>query len=219
MIFEIDNVELNFKNKNILNGIYLKAETGNVTGILGSNDCGKSSLLNIAFGNLKAKYKLIRIDKTPILKPLYQTGLVGLLTQYNFTPNQMKIKRAFRLFNVEWQRFIETFDSIKIDKNNKLNTLSGGERRLLETYLILKGRFKIIFLDEPFSHLAPIHIEKIKALITSEKQHKIIVITDHMHRHIIDVSDTIYLLKNGCTKLVNKLTELEDYKYLSTLQK
>jgi len=55
LIFELDNVELYFKNKRILNGIYLKAETGKVTAILGENGCGKSSLLNIAFGNLKPK--------------------------------------------------------------------------------------------------------------------------------------------------------------------
>ena len=59
MIFEIDNVELYFKNKRILNGIYLKAETGKVTAILGRNGCGKSSLLDIAFGTLKSKYKWI----------------------------------------------------------------------------------------------------------------------------------------------------------------
>ena len=49
MILEIDNIELSFKNKRILNGIYLKAETGKITGILGSNGSGKTSLLNIMF--------------------------------------------------------------------------------------------------------------------------------------------------------------------------
>ncbi|WP_417871864.1 ATP-binding cassette domain-containing protein [Winogradskyella sp.] len=47
MILEVDNIELNFKNKRILSGIYLKAETEKVTAILGSNGCGKSSLLDI----------------------------------------------------------------------------------------------------------------------------------------------------------------------------
>lgn len=63
MVFELDNVELFFKNKRILNGIYLKAEIGKVTGILGRNGYGKSSLLTIFFGGLKPKYKLLRINK------------------------------------------------------------------------------------------------------------------------------------------------------------
>lgn len=215
MIFEVDNVELYFKEKRVLNGIYLKAETGKVTGILGSNGCGKSCLLNIAFGNLKPKYKLIRLNGKPILKPLYQTKLVGYLPQYNFILNSIKVKNVFNLFKVSWHDFIAVFENFEIFKNSKINKLSGGERRLIETYIILKSDKKIIFLDEPFSHLAPLYIKKIKTLIFEEKKHKIVIITDHMYRQIIDISNTIYLIKNGHTKLINDLKELEDYKYLN----
>ncbi|MCF7568465.1 ABC transporter ATP-binding protein [Sabulilitoribacter arenilitoris] len=216
MILEIDNVELYFKVKRILNGVYLKTETGKITGILGSNGCGKSCLLKIIFGSLKPKYKFVRIDSKPILKPLYQTKLVAYLPQHHFVPNSMRIKTAFKLFKVSWNNFIADFESFSIFKNVSFNKLSGGERRLIETYIILKSDKKIILLDEPFSHLAPLHIEKVKALISKEKQHKIIIITDHMYRHIIDTSDNIYLIKGGHTKLINDLTELEDYKYLSS---
>lgn len=215
MILEIDNVELYFKEKRILNGIYLKAETGKTTGILGSNGCGKSCLLKIIFGSLKPKYKLIRINSKAVLKPLYQTKLVAYLPQHHFIPNRIKVRTAFKLFKVSWENFIVDFESFSVFKNQNLNKLSGGERRLIETYIILKSDRKIVLLDEPFSHLAPLHIEKIKKLITAEKQHKSIIITDHMYRHIIDTSDNIYLIKGGHTKLINDLTELEDYKYLS----
>ena len=60
MILEIDNVELYFSNKRILNGIYLKAETGKVTGILGCNGSGKSCLMNIIFYR---PFKIIYVDK------------------------------------------------------------------------------------------------------------------------------------------------------------
>ena len=215
MIIEIDNVELYFKTKRILNGIYLKAETGTVTGILGNNGSGKSCLLNIFFGSLNPKYKLIRIDGKPILKPFYLTKLITYLPQYHFIPNTIKIKSVFKLFNISWDHFISVFETFSIYKNIKFNMLSGGERRLLETYIILKSDRKIILLDEPFSHLAPLHIEKVKALISEEKQHKAIIITDHMYRHIVDVSDSLYLIKDGHTKRIDNLIELEDYKYLS----
>lgn len=218
MIFELDSVELYFKKKRILSGIYLKGETGKVTGILGSNGCGKSCLLHIAFGSLKPKYKLIKVDNTPILKPLYITKKVAILSQLNFTPNQMKIKNVFSCFKLNWKDFKNTFEGIHISKEMRLNRFSGGERRLIETYIILKSKASIIFLDEPFAHIAPLHIEIIKDIISEEKQQKVIIITDHLYQHIIDVSDTIYLLKNGCTKLIDKLTELEDYKYISALK-
>ncbi|GFZ87110.1 ABC transporter ATP-binding protein [Aquaticitalea lipolytica] len=215
MILEIDSIELYFSSKRILNGVYLKAETGKVTGILGSNGSGKSCLMNIIFGSLQPKYKLIRIDNEPILKPLYTINCVGFLPQHALTPNNIKVKTVFKLFRLDWLEFITVFESFSLFKNSKINSLSGGERRVLETYLILKSKNEIVILDEPFSHIAPLYIEKFKRLIAIEKQTKAIIITDHYFRDVIDTSDELYLLKNGCTKLINNLEELEDYKYLS----
>ncbi len=214
MIFEIDNVELYFKNKRILNGIYLKAETGQVTAVLGRNGCGKSSLLNIVFGNLKPKYMLIRLDNKPLLKPLYATGFAKYLPQYNFIPTGMKLSRVFKLFDLDWNLFIENFEAFSIYESVKFKVLSGGERRLVETYIILKTASQIVILDEPFSHISPLYIERLKKLITEEKKHKAIIISDHMYQHIIDASNTIYLLKNGTTKKIENLIDLETYNYL-----
>ncbi len=215
MIFELDNVELYFKSKRILNGIYLKAETGKVTGLLGSNGCGKSCLLDIAFGNLNPKYKLVRIDSKPVTKALYKTGLVKYLPQYHFIPNRMKLRQVFKLYEVNWDVFSDEYQAFYSYKNQRFNTLSGGERRFIEAYLILKCQSQLVLLDEPFSHLSPLYVETLKEIIVKEKAHKTIIVTDHMYRHIIDLSDTIYLLKNGTTKRIKNIKELEDYNYLS----
>lgn len=217
MVFEIDNIELYFKCKRILSGIYLKAEVGKTTAILGSNGCGKSCLLNIVFGNLKSKYKLVRLDNKPILKPLYKTGLVKFLPQYHFIPNRMRLPNIFKLYDLNWEAFISKFESFSKYQGEKIGHLSGGERRIVETYIILKSKSKLVLLDEPFSHIAPIFVEHIKQIISEEKKHKAIIITDHLYKHIIDAADSIYLLKNGTTKKIEHLAELEDYKYISQL--
>ncbi|MFY0714575.1 ATP-binding cassette domain-containing protein [Seonamhaeicola sp. NFXS20] len=216
MILEIDNIELYFKKKLILNGIYLKIETGEITGILGSNGCGKSCLLNIIFGNLKPKYKLVRINSKPILEPLYKTKLVSYLPQYNFISKYIKLKTAFKLYKVNWEVFTKHFETLSIYKNTKFGLLSGGEQRIIEIYLILKTSGHIVLLDEPFNGVAPLHVEKIKNLIKLEKNQKCIILTDHRYSDVIDVCNKLYLIKNGCTKLINNLTELEDYKYLNS---
>lgn len=215
MILEVDNVELYFSEKKILNGIYLKAETGKVTGILGRNGCGKTSLLSIIFGSLNPKYKLIRLDGQPILKPLYLTNKIALLPQHELAPNNLKIKAIFKVMKVDWFEFITVFESFSFYSDSKINTLSGGERRVLETYLILKSQKDIILLDEPFSNISPLYIEKFKNLIQIEKKSKAIIITDHYFHDVIETSDDLYLLKNGCTKLIHNLEELEDYRYLN----
>lgn len=166
MLFELDNVELYFKNKRILSGIYLKAETGKVTGILGRNGCGKTSLLDIAFGNLKPKYKLIRIDNKPILKPLFKTGFVKYLPQYDSAPKNFKLYRIFEVFEINWGTFSERFEEFSTYKNHKFGNLSGGQRRFIEIYIILKTKSEIVFLDEPFNGISPLMIEGVKALIS-----------------------------------------------------
>ena len=215
MVLEVDNIELNFENKRTLSGIYLRAETGKVTSILGSNGCGKSSLLNIIFGNLKAKYKLVRVDGKVVLKPLYKTGIIKYLPQYHFIPTGISIKTAFKLFGVDWKAFVKTFRTFEGYAAYKINKLSGGERRVIETYIVLKSKSSITILDEPFSHIAPLYIEIIKTLIEEEKKQKIILISDHLYKHFIESSDSIYLLKNASTKAIKNIKELEDYRYLS----
>jgi len=145
---------------------------------------------------------------------LYTTGLAKYLPQYNFIPTGMKLSRAFKLFDLDWNLFIENFEAFSIYESVKFKVLSGGERRLVETYIILKTASQIVILDEPFSHISPLYIERIKKLITEEKKHKAIIISDHMYQHIIDASNTIYLLKNGTTKKIENLIDLETYNYL-----
>lgn len=214
MILEIDNVELSFSGKKILNGIYLKAETGKVTGILGSNGCGKTCLLNIIFGSLQPKYKLIRLNGQAVMRPLYQTKHVAFLPQHSLIPKNLKISTVFKLLKVDWFVFIERFPNFSFFKDTSINILSGGEQRIIETYLILGSPKKIVLLDEPFSNIAPLDVAKFKELIQIEKKTKAIIVTDHYFQDVIETSDDLYLLKNGCTKYINRLEELEDYQYL-----
>lgn len=216
-ILEIDNVELNFGVTEILKAIYFKAEKGKVTGILGSNGSGKTSLLRIIFGELKPNNKLIRIDSKPILTPLYKKGIIKFLPQFHIIPKEMTLEKGFKYFNASVTNFLIDFPSFTPLSKNRFSTFSGGEKRLIETYIILTSNAKIVLLDEPFSHLAPLYIQKLKELIEQEKKNKIIIITDHLYREILDVSDEIYLLKNGWSRLIKSPEELIQYKYINSL--
>lgn len=215
MVVEIDNVELSFSDKLLLNGIYLKAETGRITGILGGNGCGKTSLLNILFGSLEAKTKLIRIDNKPHLKPLFQSGIARYLPQHPYIPGHLKLKTVFGLFKISWEEFLRDFKNFKAYEKFTVKELSGGERRVIEAYLIIRSKAEIILLDEPFTHLAPVYVEKFTRILKIEAKTKAIIITDHMFHHVIDLADDLYFLQNGHIQLIKDPLELEDFKYLN----
>lgn len=214
-MLEVDNVEKYYDSVQILYGVYLKAEEGQVTGILGSNGCGKSTLLKIIFGTLPSKYKLIKIDGKVLHQKMYTAGIAKYLPQHHFIPDFLAIQKALQLYGVTETDFKAFFVEENFDLTQKFGKLSGGQRRIVEVFLTIKSTSRIILLDEPFSHIAPIQIERIKELIQTEKKHKIIVITDHLYREITEVSDVLYLIKNGSSKRVQQLTDLEDYKYIS----
>ncbi|MGJ8658660.1 MAG: ATP-binding cassette domain-containing protein [Cellulophaga fucicola] len=214
MIVEIDNVELFFGQKIILSAIYLKGETGSVTGILGKNGCGKTSLLKILFGNLSPKNKNIRIDGKHQKKTLFSASLIAYLPQHQLIPKNLTTSRIFNLFKVSWIDFIAEFDTFSLYEKTKINKLSSGEIRVIETYLILKSRKKIILLDEPFSFISPIHIEKIKNIINTQKKESVIIITDHYYNDILEISDTLFFLKNGYSKPINSKEDLKKEGYI-----
>ncbi|WP_323027704.1 ATP-binding cassette domain-containing protein [Gelidibacter japonicus] len=215
MIIELDNVELNFNKRRILYGIYLKAETGQVVGLLGRNGSGKSCLLQVLFGSLQPKYKFIKLDGQPLIKPLYTLNIASYLPQHHLAPDHIRVQTLFQILKLDWGEFIGHFENFQVHHNSKINRLSGGERRVVETYAVLKQKGDIVLLDEPFSNISPLYLDNIKNLITTEKAHKIIIITDHYYRDVIDISDALYLLNNGCTRKTDKLEDLEDYNYLN----
>jgi ABC-type lipopolysaccharide export system ATPase subunit len=94
-------------------------------------------------------------------------------------PNLFSLKKGFYFFDVSLDAFLNDSPNFKDLNNNRFSEFSGGERRVIEAYIFIKSKSEIILLDEPFSHLAPLYIEKIKELITLEKQN------DYYHRSFI----------------------------------
>ena len=83
-ILEIDSVELSFGDRRILSGVYLAVETGGVTAVLGRNGCGKSCLMKILCGSLRADFRSMRIDG--VWHDRFRADEVRYLAQQGFIP-------------------------------------------------------------------------------------------------------------------------------------
>ncbi|MDT0644602.1 hypothetical protein RM553_17315 [Zunongwangia sp. F363] len=114
-----------------------------------------------------------------------------------------------------WILLLRHFLKIGKHADAKFDKLSGGERRLTEVFIIVCSSAEIILLDEPFTHLSPLYIEKITELLQKEKQKKAIIVTDHMYRYILNLADNIYLIKNNCSMLIRDREELEEHNYIT----
>jgi len=210
---EIDSVLLEFNLRKILSDVYLKCETGKITGLLGRNGNGKTCLMNIICGNLEPQSKSIRFDNVTMLISSKRPDLLLYLPQFNFIPEHLTLERIFTDFEIDFIAFEKLFPDIGINYKSPIKHLSGGHRRIIEIFVIMKSKTQFVLLDEPFSHIMPLHIEKMKELIVEEKQNKGILITDHLYQHITSISDSLYVLTNGKTFLTKHISDLEKLGY------
>ena len=210
---EADGIQLYFSNRKVLSDVYIKCETGKVTGLLGRNGQGKSCLMQVIYGSLQIDIKSVRFDGRYVAKPYQRSDLLLYMPQFNFIPGKLTIKRVFEDFDLLYGDFEEMFPTGIISDKARLESLSGGQRRLIELYIIIKAQSQFAMLDEPFSHLSPVQIDRVKQLIEDEKRNKGFLITDHMFRHVSDIADSIYLLANGKVHLTASFEDLEYHGY------
>lgn len=209
---EVDGIQLEYNGRKILSDIYLKCETGKITGLLGRNGQGKSCLMKIIYGSLKCE-KSVRFDNIIQYEAFKRPDLLRYLPQFNFIPKALSLKRVFSDFNLDYPAFANRFPEFKESYSKPFRILSGGERKLVELYVIVKSKSQFAMLDEPFTHLNPVQIEKAQAFLLEEKENKGLLITDHMYRHITQICDNLYVLLNGKTHLIKSLEEIETLGY------
>ena len=210
---EIDSVILEFNMKRVLQDVYLKSETGKITGLLGRNGSGKACFMNIIYGELVPNDKSIRLDGKSIVNGYRYPEILRYLPQFGFIPKSLTVKRIFKDFKLDFREFLYEFPEFEKYHNTNFKKLSGGEQRIIEIYSILASETKFCMLDEPFSQVMPIHVETIKNLIVREKKNKGIIITDHLYKHIIDICDNLYVINNGKTYLTKGLQDIEKLGY------
>jgi len=212
-ILEIDSVILEYGNKRILQDVYLKIETGSITGLLGRNGSGKTCLMNIIYGKLIPAEKSVRLNNKYNTRKHFSKEILTYLPQFNFIPKSLTIERIFKDYKIDFSNFLIYFPEFEKYYKSKIKLLSGGEQRIIEIYVILLSDTKFCMLDEPFSQVMPKHIETIKKIIINEKDKKGIIITDHLFEHIIDICNEIYVINNGTTILIKDIDEIEKLGY------
>lgn len=213
----LDGIFFKIPKLGILEGVYLKAESGQITAIIGKNGSGKSTLLKVAAGQIRATAGITIIDG----KRIHNKSLtkrfrkIGYLPQDSMLPRDISVKRLIK--NLPESDKLSEDPLIQKIYKQKVIQLSGGEKRYLEVAILFNFDRKYILLDEPFTGVEPVIIDLIIDRIREEaKNGKGILLTDHMHRYVSVVADKGYLLHNKqCYDLDgNFTTELKKMGYL-----
>ena len=209
---ECDSVALNFGLQKILSSVYVKCLSGEIVGLLGRNGSGKSSLMRIIHGTQSSESKSVRINDE-LLNGLTR-NTIAYLPQRHFIPTFLTIAEAYKIYNVNSDIVVDIFKEFKSHLQKKPGSLSGGILRIFEIFLVAGLPSKFILFDEPFSGIMPIHIEQLKLFMTQLKIEKGVVITDHLYKHVTEISDRVYVLVNGKTYPITNHSQLHYYGYV-----
>ena len=195
----------------MVNDVSLTIRSGSVVGLLGPNGAGKTTTFYMITGLVKPDVGEVYLDDQDISQlPVYLRARLGL----NYLPQESSVFRKLsvgenimailelveRDKNRRVQRMEELLAELNISslKDQRADSLSGGQRRRLEITRALVTSPSFILLDEPFAGLDPIVVLEIQKIITNLKERGIgVVLTDHNTRETLGVCDFIYLLDNG----------------------
>lgn len=211
---DVNNLRLEYGFNRVLWNTCLHCETGQVVGILGRNGGGKSCLMKVIYGELLLKDQYVAIDGKALLTRERRSEDMHYLLQQNFVLPGLSVEQVFNDFGADFGHFVKDFPDFEGTARKRMKAFSTGERRIIEVYVVLTSDSKFCLLDEPFSFMMPLHVQKMKEVICREKSRKGIVITDHYFEDVIDISDELFILRGGKTWRVKGREDLELLGYI-----
>src|SRR5690606_12691047 len=144
-----DSIELNFGPKRILSSVYMKCESGKITGLLGINGAGKSCLMKVVFGAMVPEHRSIRVDDRPLSRGYMRRRMIAYLPQDRLIPHWLTVREALKLYGVHRDELCERFPDLCDWLCLKPSALPGGWRRIIETMMVLRSPGEFCLLDEP----------------------------------------------------------------------
>lgn len=212
MYIETNQLVKSYKGRNVVDGVSLRVDQGQVVGLLGPNGAGKTTTFYMIVGLEKPNGGQIFINGEDVTTlPMYKRSKYGL----GYLPQEASI---FRKLTVEEnlmaileiknnltseerkQKVEDLLEELHVGhvRDRKGSQLSGGERRRVEIARALATDPAFILLDEPFAGVDPIAVADIQEIIGYLRDRGIgVLITDHNVRETLSIVDQAYILNEG----------------------
>ncbi|MFY8055920.1 MAG: ABC transporter ATP-binding protein [Limnohabitans sp.] len=222
-LLDIQDLRAGYGKAEVLHGLNLQANKGQVITVIGPNGAGKSTLLNGLMGLLPTQGALYYNGENISELTLEERVLMGiaLVPEKRELFGTMTVEdnlelggfRQMRLGNAQWRQRIDDvyslFPRLKERRLQLAGTLSGGERQMLAVGRSLMSRPEVLMLDEPSLGLAPLIVKEIFSIIETLRQTGVtIVLVEQNARAALAVADHGYVLEMGEVSLHGPAAEL-----------
>ena len=218
-VLKITNVSKSFGKIKAVNNISFKVKKGEMFAYLGVNGAGKSTTISMICGTLKNDNGNIIVCGEDINKnSKYIKNKIGVVFQNSVLDQTLSVydnlKYRASLYDITGNEFKKRFEELSKMfelneiKNQKVKTLSGGQRRRVDIARAIIHEPEFLILDEPTTGLDPNTRKKLWNIIRNlrEKNGMTVFLTTHYMEEAVD-ADFIIIIEKG--KIITEGTPLD----------
>ena len=213
-LLAVDNVTAGYaRDIDVLRDVSLTVNAGEISGLIGLNGAGKSTVVKTICGLLAPKSGRIEmegqsiagiathrlIDRGICCIPQESSLFPYLTVEENLLlPLQGRAKRFGEVLGTRFGEVLEAFPALKDKRRAQAGDLSGGQQKQVEFAKAWLQQPRLCLVDEPSIGLSPILAEEVFAWIGKFARSGMgILLIDHNVRRVVRMSDRIHVLSLG----------------------
>lgn len=210
-MLELKDINAQYGEIQVLHNISLRVEKGQLVSILGSNGAGKSTVLSIISGVMKAVSGHVKLDGIDITRmPPHKIAEMGVIQ----VPEGRQVfalmsvhenllvgstgRRAKKSRTQSMKRVFEIFPPLYDRREQRAGSLSGGEQQMLAIGRGLMAEPKLLMLDEVSLGLAPLTSQEMFRILSQLNRDGLtVLLVDQNLTQTLKISNYGYVLENG----------------------
>jgi ABC-2 type transport system ATP-binding protein len=217
-VVELQQIRKHYGSLEVLNGLSLSVNQGEVYGFLGRNGAGKSTAIRIMMGITHLDGGSVRLFGQPLDRnPIGARQRIGYVAQeQNFYPwmTPKTLGSFVRGFYPRWnqQQFQLLLDNFDLPPRRRIGTFSGGMKAKLALSFALATRPELLILDEPTAGMDPVARREFLDLVAEQavREGATTLFSTHLIDDIEAVADRIGIVDAGVAIYEGELAPLSD---------
>ncbi|MDX1342302.1 ABC transporter ATP-binding protein [Reinekea sp. G2M2-21] len=208
-ILETNNIHAGYGGMNILNGVNMSIDAGEIGVIVGPNGAGKSTSLKAIFGLLHVSEGFIELNGETITNAdpntLVKLGMAFVPQEKNVFVSltvEENLEMGAFLRKDNFQHTLESvyhyFPDLKDKRYQPAGELSGGQRQMVAMGRALMIEPKVLLLDEPTAGLSPLYMNEIfDRIVTINREGVGILMVEQNAKQALRIAHKGFVLAAG----------------------
>lgn len=209
----INNLQKQYNREVVLDIDHLSIPRNECFGLVGNNGAGKTTLFRLILDFIRPSAGSVQIEGTDVRKSEDWKNVVGAYLDEHMLLTYLTAEEYFEVLRklyglseedleIHLQMFKQLFNGEIIENSKYIRDLSKGNLKKVGIASAMLGTKQLVILDEPFENLDPTSQNRLKKIITGEREKAktTFLISSHDLTHVTDICDRIVLLEKGLIK-------------------